>query len=323
MLNTGRVRDHWHTMTRTGQVRAPVGARRRALRRDQHRRCTALRGARRVAGDAAFGLGIDGGARAHRRRRAGRHGVRADPLEPRLRVRRARRRAGQPRGRSHFGRARVQAHAGVHRAFRGRLVWRAADAQSAAAAADARGGRASPASNSCATSSPAAIRGLVARGAPLVRRRPMQDARYRLDRIPRSRAARVSRAPGSSTIGCRVVSTSTPTPSLPERAWLASLFAAPKLDAAARGSLLAGRAVEGSDQGALVCSCFGVGRNSDRRLRAGAGRPRPRRRRSASGSSAARTAAPAWGRSRPSSGHARRAWQTDCRFAGVGGRHLK
>ncbi len=50
-------------------------------------------------------------------------------------------------------------------------------------------------------------------------------------------------------------------PSLPERAWLASLFAAPKLDAAARGSLLAGRAVEGSDQGALVCSCFGVGHN--------------------------------------------------------------
>jgi assimilatory nitrate reductase catalytic subunit len=52
-----------------------------------------------------------------------------------------------------------------------------------------------------------------------------------------------------------------PTPSLPERAWLAKLFAIPKLDAAARGSLLAGRALEGADAGALVCSCFGVGRN--------------------------------------------------------------
>ena len=28
-----------------------------------------------------------------------------------------------------------------------------------------------------------------------------------------------------------------------------------------RGSLLAGRALAGSDQGALICSCFGVGRN--------------------------------------------------------------
>ena len=34
-----------------------------------------------------------------------------------------------------------------------------------------------------------------------------------------------------------------------------------KLDAAARASLMAGRALEGADQGALVCSCFGVGAN--------------------------------------------------------------
>ncbi len=50
-------------------------------------------------------------------------------------------------------------------------------------------------------------------------------------------------------------------PALPERAWLAGLFASGKLNAAMRGSLLAGRAVEGADQGALVCSCFSVGRN--------------------------------------------------------------
>jgi assimilatory nitrate reductase catalytic subunit len=50
-------------------------------------------------------------------------------------------------------------------------------------------------------------------------------------------------------------------PSLPERGWLARLFGGRKLDAAARAAILAGRALEGSDQGALVCSCFGIGRN--------------------------------------------------------------
>ena len=51
-------------------------------------------------------------------------------------------------------------------------------------------------------------------------------------------------------------------PSLPERGWLARLFAGRKLDAAARAAVLAGRALEGADHGPLVCSCFGVGRNT-------------------------------------------------------------
>jgi assimilatory nitrate reductase catalytic subunit len=50
-------------------------------------------------------------------------------------------------------------------------------------------------------------------------------------------------------------------PGLPDRGWLASLFARRKLDDAARASLLAGRALQGADPGPLVCSCFGVGRN--------------------------------------------------------------
>jgi assimilatory nitrate reductase catalytic subunit len=49
---------------------------------------------------------------------------------------------------------------------------------------------------------------------------------------------------------------------LPDRAWLGQLFAGGKLNAATRASLLAGRALEGADQGPLVCSCFGVGRNA-------------------------------------------------------------
>jgi assimilatory nitrate reductase catalytic subunit len=48
---------------------------------------------------------------------------------------------------------------------------------------------------------------------------------------------------------------------LPSRSWLGGLFALPKLAAADRLSLLAGRPRDaGADVGAIVCSCFGVGR---------------------------------------------------------------
>jgi len=50
-------------------------------------------------------------------------------------------------------------------------------------------------------------------------------------------------------------------PELPERAWLARMFTAARLDAPSRASLMAGRELEGVDHGALVCSCFGVGAN--------------------------------------------------------------
>jgi assimilatory nitrate reductase catalytic subunit len=50
-------------------------------------------------------------------------------------------------------------------------------------------------------------------------------------------------------------------PELPERAWLARLFGVARFNDAMRGALLAGRALEGADQGPPVCSCFGVGRN--------------------------------------------------------------
>jgi len=49
--------------------------------------------------------------------------------------------------------------------------------------------------------------------------------------------------------------------SLPDRGWLADLFVMREFNAPARGSVLAGRTLAGSEQGALVCSCFGVGRN--------------------------------------------------------------
>jgi assimilatory nitrate reductase catalytic subunit len=50
---------------------------------------------------------------------------------------------------------------------------------------------------------------------------------------------------------------------LPARAWLAGMFAQPKLTPAERLSLLSGRAREpGEDPGPTVCSCFGVGRKT-------------------------------------------------------------
>jgi assimilatory nitrate reductase catalytic subunit len=49
---------------------------------------------------------------------------------------------------------------------------------------------------------------------------------------------------------------------LPPRDWLAGLFAEPALDPKARMGLLAGRPVSAADdQGRLVCACFGVGHN--------------------------------------------------------------
>ncbi len=51
-----------------------------------------------------------------------------------------------------------------------------------------------------------------------------------------------------------------PRPDLPARAWLAGLFGMAQLAPAARVGLLLGRPIEkGADGGATVCSCFGVG----------------------------------------------------------------
>ena len=50
-------------------------------------------------------------------------------------------------------------------------------------------------------------------------------------------------------------------PALPERAWLSRLFAVNRFNEAMRGALMAGRAIEGADQGPTICSCFGVGKN--------------------------------------------------------------
>lgn len=54
-----------------------------------------------------------------------------------------------------------------------------------------------------------------------------------------------------------------PRPELPPRTWLASMFAKDRLDEIDRIGLLIGQPMEaGADTGATVCACFGVGRNT-------------------------------------------------------------
>jgi assimilatory nitrate reductase catalytic subunit len=52
-------------------------------------------------------------------------------------------------------------------------------------------------------------------------------------------------------------------PDLPSRAWLSGLFAKPRLSDVDRAGLLVGRPIDPAlDTGAVVCSCFGVGRKT-------------------------------------------------------------
>jgi assimilatory nitrate reductase catalytic subunit len=61
-------------------------------------------------------------------------------------------------------------------------------------------------------------------------------------------------------VACLFIS---PRPELPSRSWLATLFAKHKLDDTDRASVLAGQSADpAADVGPIVCSCFGVGRNT-------------------------------------------------------------
>jgi assimilatory nitrate reductase catalytic subunit len=54
-----------------------------------------------------------------------------------------------------------------------------------------------------------------------------------------------------------------PRPELPSRSWLAALLAKAKLDDVDRASVLVGQSADpAADVGAIICSCFGVGRKS-------------------------------------------------------------
>ena len=117
-LNTGRIRDQWHTMTRTGSS-ARLAAHLPEPFVEVHPQdadATGLDGRRPGAGrDPARRLRAEG---RRQRRPAARLAVRADPLERRDRLLRARRRSGRSAHRSLFRPARSQGDAGRHRAGR-------------------------------------------------------------------------------------------------------------------------------------------------------------------------------------------------------------
>ena len=72
-------------------------------------------------------------------------------------------------------------------------------------------------------------------------------------------AYRAARIAGGRLEACVFVS---PRPDLPDREWLGGLFGKERLDSADRASLLAGRPSLDGDTGPTVCACFGVGRNT-------------------------------------------------------------
>ncbi len=116
-LNTGRVRDQWHTMTRTGLSPrlgpASAGAlcrgssrRRRPIWRERRQLCARHHRLRPVHPQGR-----------RQRAAAARHVVRADPLERDQRLRCSHRRAGCALHRSVLGPARVEVDAGLDRAI--------------------------------------------------------------------------------------------------------------------------------------------------------------------------------------------------------------
>ncbi|MBL6750357.1 MAG: molybdopterin-dependent oxidoreductase [Nevskia sp.] len=70
---------------------------------------------------------------------------------------------------------------------------------------------------------------------------------------------RAARLAAGKLQSCLFVS---PRPDLPGREWLAGLFALERLGAAERRALLSGRPSAGADAGATVCACFAVGRRT-------------------------------------------------------------
>ena len=120
-LNTGRIRDQWHTMTRTARARGSA-----SICRSRSSRFIPTMPLRFGVADGDFArVTTDYGQCTLQRRRqrapAARHAVRADPLERGQRDRRARRFAGGPVHRSVLGPAREQGDAGIDYALRVRV----------------------------------------------------------------------------------------------------------------------------------------------------------------------------------------------------------
>ncbi len=310
VLNTGRVRDHWHTMTRTGK-----SARLSAHMAEPYveiNTADALRFAVRN-GELAT-LRSSWGSIVVRVRTGGGCSRRAwcsrlSTGIARSRPMRASARVDQPGGRSDLRRAGVQAHAGRRRALRGRLVWR--DAQ------PVRRCRAPATAWWTKVQGEQFVRYELAGSNPrgLVASRRADCWAFHRPKLPRATSTGSNIAipagacialPGSWTTSCRAASTSTVGRRCRNAAWLAKLFTMSKLTR--RDAREPARRTRSSKAPIRARWCV--------RASAWAATPSPPARassapppppwKSASASSAAPTAVPACRKSRPSSARARR-----------------
>jgi assimilatory nitrate reductase catalytic subunit len=260
VLNTGRVRDQWHTMTRTGKTGRllshvfepyaefhPDDARQAGVQNDGLVRLTSNWGemiARVVVtADQRRGCVF-----------VPMHWNEAFAGEG------PRQRAGQSGGRSAVRPAGVEAHAGQGRSIRAEMARLHPEPAMRSSVRWVAIG---------STARPARARGLEL--ALDVRPESWRDwarAQLGLDgveiewlayRDPAAGRFRYAAVRDGRLAGCVFIA---PDHALPSRAWLTGLFAEQQLSANARMSLLAGRPFgAGEDVGPIVCSCFSVGRH--------------------------------------------------------------
>ena len=246
VLNTGRVRDHWHTMTRTGK-----SARLSAHIAEPFAEVNAADALRFAVRDGALApLRSAWGSMVVRVRTGGEvpPGMVFAPIHwngPSLPTR------ALARWSTRWSIRFPASPSSNTRPLPSSLSWRTGMACCSRVRRCRRrtppGGRACRASSSCATSSPAGICGLVARGRLCWA--CLESASTSTGSNITIRRGTVSRAPGSSTTGLKACLFVDSRPVSARSRLARGLFAAPSR-AAARGSLLAGARCEGADQGA-------------------------------------------------------------------------
>ncbi len=123
VLNTGRIRDQWHSMTRSGRSPRLSSHLPEPFVGHASGGCARFRRGHRGPGACIDALGKLGGAAAHQRRNCARLHLHTDSLERFHSLRCPYRRPRESLGRRHQRRTGIQVHPGARRAIRGQLVW--------------------------------------------------------------------------------------------------------------------------------------------------------------------------------------------------------
>ena len=254
-LNTGRVRDQWHTMTRSG-LSVRLGAHLPEPFVEVHP--TDAKAMELVDGGFAKRGDPLGRVRAQgrgQRRPAPRLAVRADSLERRHRLGRAHRRPGDAGDRSLFRPARLQGDAGIDRAGAVRL----------SGALRLRAGRSSlPQGNLVGARRRCKASGLLlaTNDGPEIwhgaARQLFGDGAELAEYVDEQRGVfRTAAFAGGALTGCLFIG---PAEAAPQWDAVKALFEAETLADEARRVLLSGRSADGLvSAGPIVCACFSVG----------------------------------------------------------------